>query len=200
MTTVSANPISWTNLTEAIEFYSRLGYLKIEAPWVVTKGVWDFTSPAGKAGYWVGDRLLVASAEQSFIEMLGNGDLGLGKYQALTPCFRDDSYDVYRKPYFMKLELIEVLALDKLTRISEVQTNSKTLGILGDATGFFQRKLSVETIETNENDPLRASKSFDILGRGIELGSYGSRRLPSGIHWVYGTGCAEPRLSTVMRS
>lgn len=35
---------------------------------------------------------------------------------------------------------------------------------------------------------------YDITYKGIELGSYGMRKCEF-LEWVYGTGCAEPRLS-----
>jgi hypothetical protein len=33
--------------------------------------------------------------------------------------------------------------------------------------------------------------------KGYELGSYGIRKYKNLFQWVYGTGCAEPRLSIV---
>ena len=38
---------------------------------------------------------------------------------------------------------------------------------------------------------------YDIDYHGIELGSYGIRHCQF-LNWIYGTGCAEPRLSKVM--
>jgi hypothetical protein len=43
----------------------------------------------------------------------------------------------------------------------------------------------------------RSDESYDIECNGVELGSYGVRHFEN-IDWIYGTGLAEPRLSTVM--
>lgn len=197
------DPIDFRNLADAKDYYANLGYREVVAPWTVTEGAYAWTSPpGGVASYEVAGRLLVASAEQSFIEMMGMGALTAGKFQATTPCFRDEGfYTRIRLPYFMKLELIEVLALTGLTRYAEHILNDRAEQMAQDALEFFSRRLSVHISETNDKDKLRASKSYDILssGLGIELGSYGCRKLPSGITWVYGTGVAEPRLSVAIQ-
>jgi hypothetical protein len=66
---------------------------------------------------------------------------------------------------------------------------------------FFQQYLSVKIIKTTEEH-----NSFDIVEEttGIELGSYGIRQyknpeLEYDFTWIYGTGCAEPRLSSIIR-
>jgi hypothetical protein len=41
--------------------------------------------------------------------------------------------------------------------------------------------------------------NFDIHYKNIELGSYGIRTCEF-LTWIYGTGCAEPRLSKIIES
>jgi hypothetical protein len=54
---------------------------------------------------------------------------------------------------------------------------------------FYQKYIPMaETKKTNIG--------YDIVYRGMELGSYGIREDQfTNFKWIYGTGCAEPRLS-----
>ena len=114
--------------------------------------------------------------------MLDN-KLKKGKYQAITPCFRDEpKHDNLHKPYFMKLELIDADA------------NSKSLSnMIAHSLNFF--RIYLDCFDT------RIDKlSIDIIDskHGIELGSYGIRTNRACGPWVFGTGVAEPRLSYVL--
>lgn len=53
---------------------------------------------------------------------------------------------------------------------------------------YFGKKLTV--INTDEG--------FDIEINGHELGSYGIRKHEY-LSWIYGTGCAEPRMSNLIQ-
>lgn len=55
---------------------------------------------------------------------------------------------------------------------------------------FFQKYLKDSKI-------VKTDIGYDIMYDDIELGSYGIREC-SFLRWIYGTGCAEPRLSTAI--
>jgi hypothetical protein len=64
--------------------------------------------------------------------------------------------------------------------------------ILEEAVEFYQPyfKTKLDIITTKEG--------FDIEVGGHELGSYGIRKHEY-LKWVYGTGCAEPRMSNLIK-
>jgi len=49
----------------------------------------------------------------------------------------------------------------------------------------------------NDLDTIKTDNGYDITVKGIELGSYGIRECEF-LNWIYGTGCAEPRLSKLI--
>ena len=49
---------------------------------------------------------LIASGEQGFLYLGLKEYLAPGKYVTLTPCFRNESYDLTHSKNFMKVELI----------------------------------------------------------------------------------------------
>ena len=63
--------------------------------------------------------------------------------------------------------------------------------IINDALSFFKKYLPESKVETTDI-------GFDIVCNGIELGSYGIRSCPF-LDWIYGTGCAEPRTSSLIK-
>lgn len=180
-------PINWEYIGKALSFYKSLGYKYLEAPWVVSDEAIALTLPFGRKGtscYQGSRRLgtLVASAEQSFIElMLRNVHLA-GAYVAATPCFRDDSEDILHQKYFFKVELFQraedleaagQFAYDMALKAQDF------FGSLGEMTSLRQTDIG-----------------WDIELNGAELGSYGARR-NNDLVWAYGTGIAEPRFSIV---
>lgn len=177
-------PINYKNIYEGIEHYKRLGYNYIEVPWLVSKESLDVTRPPEARYFDTFMGQLVASGEQSFIEI--RKDLCPGrKYQCVTPCFRDEKYDSTHHPSFLKLELI--LPLWK----GDNEAEAVDL-VLKDAYNFFRRYASYEGAPVT----VKTDIGFDINMLGIEVGSYGYREY-DGFRWVYGTGVAEPRLSYV---
>jgi hypothetical protein len=70
-----------------LKFYESFGFKRIESPWTVTKDVSDITKPPGGK-----DKVLVASGEQSFLYLYLKGFLPRGRYQTVTPCFREQEY------------------------------------------------------------------------------------------------------------
>lgn len=175
--------INYHHIAEAEDYYQALGYQRVDVPWVVPREPYEATFPHEFAmPYFTLGGFLVASGEQSFLNMLLTGELEEGKWQCTTPCFRDEpQYDELHHPWFMKVELIHV-GLNVSHRV------------LADARGFFEQYLRVDTVGIDYNQ-------VDIVdyANGVELGSYGFREY-KGKKWTYGTGVAEPRLSTVLRT
>lgn len=201
-------PLQYSRLISAMAFYEKLGFRAVEAPWAVSKEAMDITRPewAGPTtmSYSAGGQELfpVASAEQSFLQMqMNHTDAGLppmeGGYVALTPCFRNEPVvDELHKPWFMKVELIifHTKPTDFMNYLSDLDT------VVYLARQFFTdvAKMDVRAIPNPLPDPIGFPESArDIVSanRQIELGSYGIRQHPRIGTWIYGTGCAEPRLT-----
>ena len=179
--------INYQNLADSVEFYKECGYTSIEVPWTVTEYVDNITKPADRVHYQLmhNKKCLVASGEQGFLYLYLKDYLPKGKFQTITPCFRDEPYDLFHEKCFMKNELI----------ITD-DTSEKMLNkIIDDARAFFAKIIGcsideLQIINTSTDDTI----SLDINFKNIELGSYGIRETEF-IKWIYGTGCAEPRLS-----
>jgi hypothetical protein len=213
--------INWHLFSKAITSYTHLGYQLIEVPWLVDQQAIDVTLPPGATPFTVSGcgelNQLVGSAEQSFIYLALQGKLLPGKYQALTPCFRDDKEDELHHKYFMKLELIHInpkpfilnkadghtyfgpinrkeenewLASEGLDPIEDESEPSTYDQVLLDA----KHVLSFLTKKTIKREKTEIGEDLTI--DGIEIGSYGIRAY-NAITWVYGTGLAEPRFSKV---
>lgn len=177
---------SWERLVGALNFYQEMGYIFMSAPWTGRKEDVLSTAPTDREVQLyptTSNQFLVASGEQSFINMYYQGLLQTlqgQRYCCLTPCFRDEpSTDYLTKDHFMKVELIDF-------DISALKSMVNT------ALLFFSNYSIVETINTEEG--------IDIVTQDqqIELGSYGVRDV-SGLQYIYGTGLAEPRLSSALQ-
>lgn len=173
----------------AEDYYRRRGFNLIDVPWLVSEAVSNLTKPNWKRNFWVKKKVLVGSAEQSFIELFFDGKIKEGRYLATTPCFRDEQKVGWlHQNYFLKTELIEIGVVGE-KELEELITTTK---------GFFSLFLKTKVVKTGLN-------SFDIVDviSGVELGSYGLSSLDNdgtSMSYVYGTGCALPRLSTVIAS
>lgn len=175
--------IDYAVIADALKFYESKGYERIEVPWSAPKDVIEATAPDKANLYPYKDEYLVASGEQSFMQMLKEDRLKENKkYMCVTPCFRhEQTYDTYTRPYFIKVELF--------VRGYGGVWESK---ILGDAKEFFNRYLP------REAKVVPTPEGTDLFYNGIELGSYGLRNIEDLGVWVYGTGVAEPRFSSVL--
>ena len=178
--------IDFNLIDKSIKFYETNGFVRIEAPWTVTKDVSDITKPADRKDFTIKekDKVLVGSGEQSFLYLILKGFLAPGKYQTVTPCFRDESFDLTHTKYFIKNELIitnntSQAALDNLVKCAKEFFST----IVPD-------KKLLEVIK------LGAAR-YDIEYDGIELGSYGIRDTQF-TKYIYGTGIAEPRTTTAI--
>lgn len=182
--------INYLNLHDSTVYYEEHGYKRIEAPWTVTKAISHITKPsiAGMDYEIVGkNKVLVASGEQSFLYLYLKEFLPKGKFQAITPCFREETFDHTHTKYFMKNELI----------ITDKVNEEELFKMVQCAFDFFKSKLEVKNLGDihvrnykSEND----ENCYDLEYHGVELGSYGIRRCEY-LSWIFGTGCAEPRLS-----
>lgn len=188
--------IDYRKLDESQNTYAKKGYRLIEVPWMVPLDPRMATSPGGRIDALIQSpfrdgNYLVASGEQGFLHLMSSGLLPPGAYQSVTPCFRDEQVDFLHRKTFMKNELIKT---DEVSR--------KALdGMVEDALAFFSMYLPRELLIVKEEPAHGAEINLDIMvnvhGEFMEIGSYGIRR--SGyLRWVYGTGCAEPRLSAAV--
>lgn len=175
--------INYKNISDSIMCYEKHGFTRIEAPWTVTKEISHITKPneINNPDFELkhNNKVLVASGEQSFLYLYTKGFLPKGKFMCVTPCFRYESFDELHKKYFIKNELIDTIEVNKSNLNKMIDT----------AFNFFSTKLDKSNLEI-----VTCAESYDIQYNGIELGSYGIREC-SFLKWIYGTGCAEPRLS-----
>lgn len=184
--------INYNNITKSIDYYSTW-YKRVEVPWTVTEEISSITKPKGAKDFKLihdNGKVLVASAEQSFLYQYSKGYLPKGKFQTVTPCFRNENFDESHSKYFIKNELI-------VTNF-ERNVHLEYFNIVAQALGFFRPlfkhpdNVRIKSITDNSCDIVYIS----FYGE-IESGSYGIRSC-SFLEWIYGTGCAEPRLSYVL--
>ncbi len=171
-------------IADANDYYTASGFSETAVPWVITEEAYTATLPPEVKRYGTLGGFLVGSAEQSFIQLLADGEK-LGRVQATSPCFRDETHDEIHSPYFLKLELFDNTL---------PMTKASVLSIADTAADFFEKFLPVEIVQ-------EGPESWDIQAAhsGLELGSYGIRRW--GEHsWIYGTGVALPRLQQAVAS
>lgn len=197
------NCINYDNLEKATQFYESKGYQRIEVPWWVTSDIANITRPTSvpeSSNYKlsVNGKCLVASGEQAFLYLANKGQLPPGKYQTITPCFRNEEYDAYHSKQFMKLELIELL--DASTQLKVAATADIAVECFNQLSGLD----SFLSHATFVSDPISSPNteqldvSINVSGKLVELGSYGARQT-SFASWIYGTGLAEPRFSKILK-
>ena len=142
----------------------------------------NITKPENVSNWEISNKnkVLVGSGEQGFLYLYLKGFLPKGKFSTITPCFRDEKFDETHTKYFMKNELI----------ITDDVTEESLECIISEAKQFFEKELesTIDTIKTEDG--------YDLMCGGIELGSYGIRSCDY-LDWIYGTGCAEPRMSFI---
>ncbi len=184
--------IDYSILAKSIDFYESRGFKRIESPWTVTQPVSEITKPKEAKDFKLiheDNKVMVASGEQSFLYLYLKGFLPLGQFQTVTPCMRKESFDIWHSKYFIKNELIK----------TDSTTEKDLANIIKLAASFFETLLPKDKIHIRKTGP----KSFDLEAKindleNIELGSYGIREC-SFLKWIYGTGVAEPRLSSVLK-
>lgn len=190
--------IDWGLLARASSFYANKEFQYIETPWTTPTSVHDFTKPHQNPSFIhelslpQGHELceLVGSAEQGFIYLMLNNAIKDGKYYSVTPCFRFDNYDKTHQPWFMKTELMHLQS-----NCSEQQAAENALELLKSAALFFKEIAPEGKLDTVQTSPT----SWDLNLNGIEVGSYGVRKVQN-IIFAYGTGLALPRFSVAKAS
>ena len=192
--------IDYSIISDSISFYQKKSYVRIESPWTVTSEIAEITKPTEVPLEWKlnhNGKVLVASGEQSFLYLNLKGFLPPGRYQSTTPCFRSDQFDQLHTKYFIKNELI----------VTDIVNSTLVESMAEQAMEFFAKYIPKEIIklvrvETRNTTSMKELCAFDVVacidGKEIELGSYGMREC-SFLKWAYGTGCAEPRLSHVIK-
>lgn len=176
--------IDYKLLDDSIKYYEGKGFQRIETPWTVSEKVDNITKPSDRISFQLkhNNKCLVASGEQSFLYLYLKNFLPKGQYQTITPCFRLEAFDFLHTKYFMKNELIQtdlvnVYELDKIVDIA-----------LEFYQPLFEKELEV----------IKTDIGYDIEIDGKELGSYGIRSCEF-LDWIYATGCAEPRTSSLIK-
>lgn len=81
--------IDYKKIVDALHFYNWACFKYLEVPWFVSHQAMQVTAPPGKRACtsFLGE--LVASGEQSFIQLWMDNKLKQGKWHCVTPCFRD---------------------------------------------------------------------------------------------------------------
>ena len=179
--------IDYSVIANAIQFYQSRGFRYTDVPWLVGVEAIYSTMPVGGSALFLSghEDFVVASAEQSFIQMMRDGTLKPGKYCACTPCYRQEpKYDDLSRPYFMKVELIDYMG---------GTTDDDVSNMTSVASEFLRQHVETMVAKTSLDMNCYDRDIISVVD-AIELGSYGVRRYGDH-HWVYGTGVAEPRLS-----
>lgn len=179
--------INYKILNDSIEYYEHFGFIRVESPWTVSEQIDDITRPPEALSFQLkhNNKCLVASGEQSFLYLYLKNFLPKGQFQTVTPCFRYESFDFLHTKYFMKNELIK----------TDVVTKAELDKMIKTALGFYSKYFSKDLLKVVESE-----SGFDIILEtdfDYELGSYGIRKCEF-LKWIYGTGCAEPRLSNLI--
>lgn len=188
--------INYKLVHDAIDWYQRCGYQYIEVPWVVSPEALNITRPVDLPP--VDKPRLVASGEQSFLEMILKRKLEKGSFCCATPCYRpgDQGKGQYHFDQFFKVELITYGSDDIFMDKHEM---------IQSALSFFHEKVDAIITETKEEKRAGCVEitdrypSIDIVTQSdrVELGSYGARVNESIGVWIYGTGLALPRFQQV---
>jgi seryl-tRNA synthetase len=101
--------INYQNIQDSIDHFNNENFKRVESPWTVTKEIADITMPPGWEHFSITEKnkVLVGSGEQSFLYLYLKEFLPKGKFQTVTPCFRNNSFDLTHSKYFIKNELID---------------------------------------------------------------------------------------------
>lgn len=186
--------INYSLIDCAEKHYNNYGFKYIDIPWVVTFRSIESTLPFGKTAFKINEfGWLIGSAEQGFVELIKNNEIKFDqRYQSTSTCFRDDEEDELHQKYFVKNELFYLSSDHNLEHCWNVVDF-----FVDCSTKYFKKQgLNLKTIDSGKYQ-------IDIIEKNteIELGSYGIRdwKLSGDEYkWIYGTGCAEPRLSITL--
>lgn len=185
--------VNYKRLLESIDYYNDKGYKRINLPWIVDEKYIKLTYKDDNKFIIKDERALLGSAEQAFLKEVFENNLE-GRFQCLTPCFRNDKEDNLHFEYFMKNELF----------IYNEKYNFKAYELILEemiinAYNFFEKQSYLQTLKIVETS--ESLLNYDILLNDIEIGSYLIREIEfegRKIMYVCGTGLAEPRFETAM--
>ena len=187
--------IDWSAISNAVDYYTELRYKYIETPWIVNIDDIKLTCPDDdyiiKTNFG-DDTGLVGSAEQGFLQMALNGELIPDqKYVSAGPCFRwERPFDELHQLNFMKVELFAMC--------EDFEEARYWAGIMCRDAQDMLYNISAGT-PSDVVFPISTESGTDLMISGIEIGSYGVRRLDQmQTWWAFGTGLAEPRYSQAM--
>lgn len=191
--------IDYHKIATAVSHYNEAGFKYIEVPWIISKESMMITAPPGVKLFNTFAGELVASGEQSFLEIrkeLLKADGFPALYQCVTPCFRDEAHpDDLHFQYFIKNELI---GINWHTFEDKENVPYALLSfIVRKALDFFKKFANPEDVKLIDTPMSNSVINWDITIKDIEVGSYGYRYTDD-FAWCYGTGCAEPRLTQVL--
>lgn len=176
--------ISYQHIAHALTFYQARGYYYIEVPWAVKKQSLEITKPPNVGFYETALGCLVASGEQSLLD-IRKSLVENTKYVCATPCFRDEPHvSEVNRNYFFKVELMVAYAKHPEYSLMEMVETAES---------FFRQYV----LRNNDRRRVPTEEGIDLYIGDMEIGSYGIRQHKD-FKWVYGTGCAEPRFSQAM--
>jgi seryl-tRNA synthetase len=183
--------IDYKLLSKAIKYYKKKGFTQIEVPWRVSAEAINATFDSNLS-FKAGDKFLIGSAEQGFLELILQNNLKNNMLMSISPCFRNDAEDELHQQEFVKLELIY------LSKFNISNTDIEYIAFSNFVIDFITKKLKIQReriqiVQTFEN----SIYSEDILIDGIEYGSYGIRKFKD-YNYIYGTGIALPRASIIL--
>lgn len=189
-------------MDSAIELLCQQGFIFVDLPWVVQRQYSDATRPPTAQDFETPMGSLVASGEQSFLQMWVRGELppmqkGALGYVGWTPCFRDEPVlDQLHQTMFLKVEWFVPETFSRspdLPKLMEIQMGVfRNLATHYLSTSYREVKNALTIVKMDNG-------SYDINACGIEIGSYGRRGFDSH-SYAYGTGLALPRFTTALAS
>lgn len=177
--------ISTNKIAKALIYYKSAGYKLTDVPMLVDQQASLHTVPKERKHnehLYHGVKVYVASAEQSFVQLHKEGKIGDGKYCAITPCYRHHDIGLVNYEIFLKIELIEIGTENYSTVLTDAM---QTMSLLVDGETWAK-----SDVHTEEKDGI-----VDFIVGGLEVGSYGNRKMIDGTDYCFGTGLAEPRFS-----
>jgi aspartyl/asparaginyl-tRNA synthetase len=189
--------ISSQTIFDAMTYYGKVcGYRHVDVPMLVSEQVNSITCPNHVVPFKHsnGD-VYTGSAEQGFLQLLHDMQLDCGKHMALTPCWRNEPVlDDLHLNVFVKLELIHVPAWDNFKHAEELLDDMihTAMGFVASHTQKNRKSYNIYTVPVSDGGSLL---QYDIMTKGIEIGSYGIRKDSHDKLYVFGTGIAEPRFT-----
>lgn len=167
-----------------------LGAVEVPLAWVVPEAYTEATRPAWAARQpSTPHGRLVASGEQTFLQLAEEGILPPGRrFIGWTPCFREENFDATHHYTFIKAEVFAWVD-------ESVSVSDQLLCLIDGARRALQPETDLPIVPVPQSDG-----SWDLEIQGVEVGSYGMRRLPqSGRPYLYGTALAEPRFGFALQ-